>query len=1012
MASQIFKFPGFFDREIDLTATETTPVGVPAGVVGASEKGPAFIPYTLGSFDDFRVRFGDLNTDLAAPYAVDKFLDSRNALTFVRVLGAGANQTTAHIDTTRTQGTVTNAGFAVSASQVGNGSVGAVQLLVARHVVTGSEAFGFPLFSNNNTYFTTGSADEVYLVRGMIFSSNDTKVQILGATESWAQDTDSLATADSDGKFKVVISSSAGATFGNDDGFAGVRILTASLDPSSDDYYAKLLNTDPTRFEDEKVYVHADFAVDATIASVGTGSGDIMIASGSANTSATSGDTSQPFRQMFGRFDTRYTTPGTSYFISQPYGDTEYDLFRIEAIDDGLYANNKYKISIAALQKSSNPRNEHGTFTLLVRTFDDTDAEPKIIEQFNNLTLDPSSDNYIAKVIGDKKAFFNFDVENEEDRRIVVQGKFPNRSKYIRVVMNPEIERGTSVPKSALPFGFRGQPMLNTNSLLVDATGSGGFASLQRLAASGSANERMYAAVVPPVPLRFKVTRGDIDTTGGGLIGAPGSTEITDGRYYWGVKFGRVDNVLNPNITTRENKFIASVNGFLGIEKLDAIVTGSALDKFNNNKFTLARVALGNGALADVTSSVDVHMRETAYIRNGKPDVTNYQITDSGVDRVTFATLFHKGSTAAVFNRFSDFTKFSTVMFGGWDGTNILDKNAATFNDRATSAEARGSTFGNTNASFVSPGFATNQNGTGVTNNSIFSYRVASDIITDSIASNINLLAVPGQREPLVVDYVADRVRDFGIALYVQDLPNYNGDGDRIFDGDSGQYVDVENTADSFEARALDNFYAASYFPNIVLDDDVNGRRVTVPASVAALAALGFNDKVAYPWFAPAGFNRASLDFVTLTQTRIRQAQRERLFAVNVNPIVKFPNEGYVIFAQNTLKQDESALQSINVQRMVSDVKRQVIDIGNRVIWEQITPELQTELVKNITNALSVVQARQGIERFRVISDNTNNTDADRNENKMNVRVEFVPTRSIEFIAIDFIITRSGVQFV
>jgi hypothetical protein len=998
MSNQIFKFPGFFGRELDLTATEVSPSGTPAGIVGASEKGPAFIPTTIGSFSDFRTRFGDLNPDFAAPYAVDKFLESKNALTFLRVLGAGSNETSDDIDSTRTQGTVVNAGFRLNPDLSGEPE-GGVKFLVARHVVSSGEAIGFPMFSNNNTYFTTGSSDEVYLVRAVVFENDGGESNV--ADTSNVPNTTNVATPDANGRFR----------FNWNDGAGNPRSVTASLDPSSDDYFSKVVNTDPTRFSQEGILVYADFSVDTSVATLGTGTGDLLFASGTLNTSTTSGNSSITFREMFGRFDTRYTTPGTSYFISQPYGETEYDLFRIESRDDGAYANDKYKISILGLEKSSNPRNDYGTFSLVVRSFNDTDTDPQILEQFNNLTLDPSSDQYIAKVIGDKRAFYNFDVESEDDRRIITEGKYPNRSKLIRVVMNPAIENNSNVvPKSALPFGFRGQPMLNTNSLLVDSTGSGDFSGIVRLGGDGVVDERLFGAIVPPVPLRFKVTRGSVSTDGG-LIGAPGSTEVVDARYYWGTKFERTDNVLNSNVGNRQNNFVKNSTKFLGIEKLDAVVTGSARDAFNNNKFTLARVALGNGSIVDITSSVDVHMREAAYIRNGKPEPTNYTIEDSSVTRVTFATLFHKGSNSAVFNRFSQFAKFTTPMFGGFNGTNILDKNAATLNDRATSTEARGTVYGGANGSYTSPGLNVNVNGLGIRNNSIFAYRRAADIITDSISSNINLLAIPGQRDPLVTEYVADKVRDYGLALYVQDIPTYNGDNSRIFDGDTGQYIDVDNTADNFESRALDNYYAACYFPNVIIDDTVTNKKVTVPASVAAIAAVGFNDKVAFPWFAPAGFNRASLDFVSQTQTRIKQKQRERLFSVKINPIVKFPREGYVIFAQNTLQQEVSALQSINVQRMISEVKRQVIELGNRTIWNQITTQLQTGLVNDITNALSIIQIRQGIERFRVISDNTNNTDADREQNKMNVRVLVRPTRSVEFIAIDFILTNSGVSF-
>jgi len=222
----------------------------------------------------------------------------------------------------------------------------------------------------------------------------------------------------------------------------------------------------------------------------------------------------------------------------------------------------------------------------------------------------------------------------------------------------------------------------------------------------------------------------------------------------------------------------------------------------------------------------------------------------------------------------------------------------------------------------------------------------------------------------------------------------------------------LRKTANSFELRASDNEFVGAYFPDIVIEDIVSRRRVTVPSTVGAIAALGFNDRVAYPWFAPAGFNRASLDFVEKAKVKIRQPERERLFAVHVNPITKFPGTAAnVIFAQNTLEQAESALGSINVVRMLNELKRQIADIGNRTIWEQITPTIYTELEKSFRNVLNTITSRAGIERYDVVVDERNNTNIDRDSNRINVRIVLVPTRAVEFIAVDFVITRSGVAF-
>ncbi len=1016
MSDQIFKSPGFYDREIDLSARTVEPSGIPAAIVGTSQKGPAFVPVTLGSFSDFQSKFGELNPKFVAPYAVEKWLDNRFSATFVRVLGAGANSTQAHFDATRTKGTVTNAGFTISGSAVGAGDLrykGSTQFVVAKHVVTGTEVYGLPMFSDNSSYFTTGSATDVYLVRAMIFTAYDTRVMVMSASDTFSGALDDFATLDSAStsatykKFKLVLSSSSGSSFGNTDGYAGLRIMTASLNPSSPDYIAKILNTDPEKFETERHVLYCDFAVDDEVASVSTASNCVGVVSGSSNTSANSGDTSLTLRDAFGRFDTRFTTPKTPWFISQPFGSTEYNLFYFESLDDGAYANQKYKISVAALRASSDPKNLFGTFTVLVRDFNDTDVEPRVIEQFNNVSLDPNSDSYIAKVIGDMKVSYTFDTLDPEDRRLTKEGQNPNRSKLIRVVMADQVIRKT-VPSNALPFGFRGFGFLNTSDTGTDGLPVGGISgSFIRLAASGTTDSRLLSAMIPPLPYRFKVTRGEVSASAG-FEGQPGANEVVDSRYFWGVKTERNVNVLNPNVSNEPNALIGALTKFHGIEKLDVLVTGSKADTYNDNKFTLARVCLSNITLADVTASAETHMKEAAYIRNGVVDPSDYTVLDTNGNRVTMATLLMKGTTASVFNQFTDYAKFTTVMAGGFDGVNVLDKNAARLNDKATSTESGGGA----NGSFITPGFSSNLTGTGKSNASIFSYQTAVKIITDPFISQHNILTVPGIREPFVTDDAATKTAEHALSMYLMDIPYYDFNGTRIFDGDTGRYIDSEETKDTFDARAIDNDAATAYFPNIVIDDNTNGRKVTVPGTVSGLAAIGYNDRVAYPWFAPAGFNRAALGFVSQTATRLKTPEIDGLIAARINPIAKFPRAGYVISSQMTLKQGKSSLASVNVKRMVLDAKRSIVDIGNRQLFENITSALRTELVKQYTAVLSGIQAKGGLEAFVVICDDSNNTQVDIDSNQMNVQIRLWPTLAVEYIAIDFIVSQSGVQFV
>lgn len=1003
---QTFRSPNFFEREIDLSApTLGGPVGTPAGVIGTANKGPAFVPVTVANFDEFVATFGTLDPKRFGPYAVNEFLKHRAALTYLRVLGAGANNTDGDIATTVQTGRVKNAGVKLEGNAAPHDSRGrhngAVQFIVARHALQTNEAFGMPMFTDNRSY----SGGFANLVRGMVLMASGARMMVLDGNESavgafTAAGPDDVASPTS-GKFKLVISSTLGNAFVNTDGNPGVRILTASMNPTDADYFGKVLNTDPDKFVVEQHLLYADFAVDDELATINAPNTYVGILSGSGNTSTTSGDTSVVFRKTFGAFDTRYQTPATSQFISQPFGATEYDLFSFEALDDGEFANKLYKISIANIKASLDDSDRYGTFTVQIRAYDDTDANPQVLEAFPNCSLNPNAANYVAKLIGDRKVTYNFDAAVDSERRIVTFGKYPNLSKLVRIKMSDAVDRGL-VPATSLPFGFRGVELPKTNDLLTDTAPSSPRLAGVLGTGGGSA---LSGSILPPVPFRFKVTKGDIPNTGA-FEGAPGPTELTNTQLYWGVKFERNTSPLNPNLTSEKNGLLAAYTKFLGIKKLDALVTGAGADQFNDNKFTLSKVAFSNTSLADLTGTVNDHMREAAYLRNAKVDLTDYSVSTNIGRRITFGTLLSKGA-AADFNKFSQFAKFTNLMHGGYDGVNFLDRDGRRMNDKASSFDAGGGA----ELAYVAPGLLINPNGTGQANSTVLSYKTAIDIMTDPLTVNTNILAIPGIRETFITDYAMKKVRDYGLAFYVMDIANFDDTALRLYD-DSTTRPDVDKTASALDARGIDNNYAGTYFPNVFIDDPVNRRRLKVPASVAAMGALAFNDRVAYPWFAPAGFNRAALDFVTNVEVRLNVSDRDRLYESRINPIATFPRLGFVIYGQKTLQVAKSALDRVNVRRLLLEVKRIIIGIANQLTFEQNTPEVRNKFVADTVLQLGLIQAQAGIESFRVICNETNNSQEDIDLNKLNGRIVVVPTRVIEFIAIDFIITNSGVQFV
>ena len=1196
MAEQTFRSPGFFETEIDLSQRTEATLGTPAGVIGTSDFGPAFVPVTIGSFADFKTRFGSLNPDQFGPYAVNEFLKRRSAVTYMRVLGAGANTTTGDISNFESGGIVKNAGFKVAgvgATKDTSGRVlGTVQFLSAKHTVPAASDVGFPVFTDNDsfpnvrekftqasatnaidtdgayaginggtdvkftinvpanaggeggiitihltdaddtgaagagansigiggssglgdpswqdlvlaaingtsngriTYATSGrgqsgvggvtatngtsnkqitltidepgvegnsaaiastqgvnivdvtaftggvspttaTADTAFLIRAGLMTTTGSSFFVLDSGDfAQARDSITVDTAKPDGnrRFKLALycadieeganGDTGFAKFGKDDGINGMRVFTASLDPNDPYYISKILNTNPDKFQDEQHLLYWDFPVEDELASVKTGAASIAIVSGSEASSA--GGVTDTYHNLFGRFDTRYSAPKTTKFISQPFGTAEFDLFHFESLSDGAYANDKYKISIADVKASKDPNNDFGTFEVQVRKFDDSDLAPEMVERFPGLSMDPTHERYIARVIGDFKVRFNFDETNDDERRLVLSGKYPNKSSFVRVQMSVDQQAG-EVPDAALPFGFRGIPALYTSPNRQNPTSEDGSYSLSTPRLSCTSATTLTGSIVPPLPFRYKVTKGAMNTSPV-FCGEPGLKERADARFYWGVKNDRIasgsSNIYNANGGSEINNLVRTYTKLQGIQKMDSVTAdGAQSDAFHNHKFTLARVALRQQLTAagqidtngSLTGSAGQHMKEAVYIRNGSVDPKTYTVKDpiEATDRLTFASLIN--SSSLLFNRFTGFAKFTNIFYGGFDGLNILDRDCARMNDRAASTETGGKGGDSiTNGIGLSGGDSGTLMGSGKSNNVISSYRTAVEIMTDPMTVRSNILSIPGIRDPYITDFAADKNKDYQMSIYLMDIPNYDEGGNRLFDDDS-ERPGVDKTSEEFTRRVVDNNYAATYFPDVFIEDAENGgRRIKVPSSIAALGALAYTDSVAYPWFAPAGFNRGGIEFVKNVTTRLTTNDRDVLYDARINPIATFPGGDFVIFGQKTLQISASALDRVNVRRMMLELKRQVIGVANNLLFEQNNQATRNRFINLVSPRLSLIQAQQGIESFRVVMDDTNNTERDREANRLNGKIIVVPTRTIEFIAIDFIITNAGVSF-
>tara|TARA_R110002020_G_scaffold127669_2_gene286339 strand:- start:91 stop:2313 length:2223 start_codon:yes stop_codon:yes gene_type:complete len=213
------------------------------------------------------------------------------------------------------------------------------------------------------------------------------------------------------------------------------------------------------------------------------------------------------------------------------------------------------------------------------------------------------------------------------------------------------------------------------------------------------------------------------------------------------------------------------------------------------------------------------------------------------------------------------------------------------------------------------------------------------------------------------------------------------------------------------EAGTRNSSYAAMYWPWVKMSDPYQGKDVWVPPSVAVAGVYSFNDQVAHPWFAPAGLNRGTLGTVKRAERKLTQSNRDTLYDANVNPIATFPGQGVVVYGQKTLQKKSSALDRINVRRLLIRVKKFVASSSKFLVFEQNTAATRRRFLDIANPFLEQIQAQSGLSAFRVVMDETNNTPDTIDRNYLVGQLFLQPTRTAEFIVLDFTVQRSGATF-
>jgi phage tail sheath protein FI len=985
MSARKFKFisPGVFLNEIDNSQLPNEPREIGPLFVGRAKYGPAMRPVTVDSFAEFVQLYGEPipggksddvwrngneQTPTYGTYAAQAWLRNSSTCTYMRLLGSqNAAAETGGEAGWKLTGQVTDAYDINTTPSASNATGSAWGLFVMQNNLSSSAGAS-----------ATGSLVATWYVE-------DGLVGLVGrdgedgeiSSNQVGRGIGRLVGSDSSGLFTVTITGSSGNSYKN-------RVIRFSLDETRKDYIRNVFNTNPVLVnpditnsdQRERYWLGETYAndflqkiADRTVTgSGGAAAGSIgnseyvgvilPLVSGSGESSETHGSRQIPFEDGATRYN-----PATGWVFAQDTetsGNFAYsrttDLFKFHALDHAEWAQNNLKISIVNINYSQDQFNKYGTFDVLVRRANDTDAAPIVVERFSNCNLDQNSLDFIARKIGDSYVQFN-----STTRRLETRGEYANNSKYIRV----EMKSDDPVNEELLPFGFYGP--LKYKDLTIDSVsnaatnfGSNAYALgasqiLNTGDISDAANNLVVTGTYFGVPSNSAAPRIKLLYPSHQLRlsgNQDGLADQTDA--FWGVWTGK------SKTSNKFNRDYADLNR----NKSDGL--SSQLNVTNQTDyqfvFTLDEVVSGssNGLLTWVSGS---RADGTALSSTGSNDYKN--VIDYGVDQ------------------------FTMPLYGGSDGLDITEKD---------------------------PFRITLLDGKTETNNYAYnSVKEAIDIIRDPEFVPYNLVSVPGITNEQLTTHLINTAEARADALAVIDL---KGDFQPSHEDDKGkQYPNLSDTITNLKNRQINSSYGCAYYPFVQIRDTLQGQLVYMPASVAAIGAMSYTDRVRAPWFAPAGFNRgglssgvAGLPVVNVTQ-KLTAQDRDLLYDANINPIASFPNEGIVIFGQKTLQVTRSALDRINVRRLLIFIKKGISNIAAGVLFEPNVRATWARFIGQANPFLADVQARFGLDEYKLVLDETTTTPDLIDRNILYAKVYLKPTRAIEFVAVDFIITNTGASF-
>ncbi len=364
-------------------------------------------------------------------------------------------------------------------------------------------------------------------------------------------------------------------------------------------------------------------------------------------------------------------------------------------------------------------------------------------------------------------------------------------------------------------------------------------------------------------------------------------------------------------------------------------------------------------------------------------DGSDYYIQESGsyanasrfvrVKQVNYNTPRYFDNTGTAKNEFTgSLPVVGSGSFSGAVGLNIPTGRAANYYNNISSADSQG------------------LEGTDYTN--------AISLMSNVDEYKYNVIAVPGllnSEHSTQITSIVNNTIARGDSISVVDLVKYN----------------TAIASAITQASGFDSSYAATYWPWLQTIDPNIGEQVWVPASTMIPGVYAFTDASSDPWFAPAGITRGGLGQVTRAERKLSAGNRDDLYEANINPIATFPQSGVVVFGQKTLQKRASALDRINVRRLLISLKSFISQIADNLVFEQNSASTRNNFLSQVNPYLESVQQRQGLYAFKVVMDDTNNTPDVVDRNELIGQIFIQPTRTAEYIMLDFNVLPTGATF-